>query len=80
MAWEWDDRAEFIEPGKLSKLLAQVKDRDVDLYAGLVNELCRAAGWNVMTLIRQTGTCLPGYARDTWKDGWGAAMLEVGVA
>jgi len=77
MAWEWDDRAEFVEPSKVMKLLAQVRDKDVDLYAGLVNELCRAAGWNVMTLIRQTRTRLPGYVKGTFKDEWGAAILEV---
>ena len=78
MAWEWDDRAEFIEPCKLAKLLEgefkRIRAADPDLYAGLINELCRAAGWNVLTLIKQTRTRLPGYACGTYKDDWHKAV------
>jgi len=74
VVWEWDDRAEFIEPGKLVKVLGRefesIKAADPDLYAGIVNELCRAAGWSVMTLIRQSRTRIPGNACSIYKDDW----------
>ena len=47
-----------------------MKAADTDLYAGFINELCRAAGWNVMMRIDLTNARIPRYACSTVKDDW----------
>ena len=70
MAYIIDDRARFLDPRKLLKLLEQERKADPDIYAGIIDALCHAAGWNAAALLETIGARIPKYAQGSDKDEW----------
>jgi hypothetical protein len=70
MIYITDDRAQFIKPGKLVQVLKYARSVDPELYAGLIDAICRAAGWSIPALIQRTRTRIPAYATGPDSEEW----------